>query len=158
MIPSLFKMMALTGSAVIGGGTIVNQVFFSEGKEPKIKSRDISSNSLTTSELGCVIYEAKEPSGSWGRRKFTQLEKKFKSMEEFFKELDKKKVWNDQTLRKEIKGGCSKYGKVFVWQGVPQGNNKIYGKTWIYAGDMNNGKDWTDDAEVKRNSSNILQG
>ncbi|CBY93025.1 hypothetical protein HF1_10170 [Mycoplasma haemofelis str. Langford 1] len=89
MIPSLFKMMALTGSAVIGGGTIVNQVFFSEGKESKIKSRDISGNSLTTSELGCVIYEAKEPSGSWGRHKFTQLEKKFKSMEEFLKETIK---------------------------------------------------------------------
>ncbi|AEW45703.1 hypothetical protein MHC_04235 [Mycoplasma haemocanis str. Illinois] len=97
-----------------------------------------------STRYGCWVYEAKTPvSTSVGNnrvaRRITEFTSNSWSKDEFLKKIDEKQLWNKETLKSEIEGGCSKYGKAFVWWGRANNTN---GETWIYASDLNTGRDW----------------
>ncbi|CBY93044.1 hypothetical protein HF1_10360 [Mycoplasma haemofelis str. Langford 1] len=140
MISSLFKLIALGGSVVIGGGTLASQVLFSGATKEEFKSEELVTKSYSGSP--CTIYEGEK----WeGYRWFKKIKGKLGSKEEFFERLDREfsSLWNLETLKREIEGGCRSKGRVYLWWGSAQ--NK--GNTWIFSRDLN-GWNWLRERKI----------
>ncbi|AEW45468.1 hypothetical protein MHC_03040 [Mycoplasma haemocanis str. Illinois] len=141
---SVFKLIALGGSAIIGGGTIASQAFFDDEKE-QIQTQIQESVETPNEGVTCTIYKGeKEPH----IRKLRKITDKLGSKEDFFKarEQDEKRIWNFDSLKREIETGCqrSRTHRIYIWYGP------VYGKpdTWIFGSDISN-IDWLKKSDVE---------
>nr|WP_014272760.1 hypothetical protein [Mycoplasma haemocanis] len=144
MTTSIFKLIAVAGSAIIGGGTVVNQAFFSGDKEERTETQ-ANEGVETPSEIACTIYEGeKEPY----IRKLKKIKANLGSKEDFFKarEKDTTRIWNFDSLKREIEEGCRRSAtrRIYIWYGPVHGKPN----TWIFGSDISN-VDWLRKRDVE---------
>ncbi|AEW45470.1 hypothetical protein MHC_03050 [Mycoplasma haemocanis str. Illinois] len=154
----LTKLVVIgAGTAAAGGGIVVGtsskttsskQETFDSLTKKTIDTKPETSSTSSQKASICNVYlaESPTPKKAGESRKFTKFTDKFWSKDGFLKEVDKRKLWNKEELRREIADGCSKHGRVFVWWGV--GNPASKGETWIYSKEMNTEKDWLKELKV----------
>ncbi|AEG73370.1 hypothetical protein MHF_1127 [Mycoplasma haemofelis Ohio2] len=161
---TLAKVAAISGgTAAAGGGIAVGASALSEAASPKQEKVSISlektsnvepevvptpqSEPASTKEPVCNVYLAEEPTpkGKTGSRKFTKFKEEFWSRDEFLKKVGEQNLWNKNNLNTEVGQGCTNHGRVFVWWGK---GNPSQSETYVYASDMNNGKDWLKESGI----------
>ncbi|AEW45691.1 hypothetical protein MHC_04175 [Mycoplasma haemocanis str. Illinois] len=156
---TLVRIVTIASGGVAAGGIVVSSSSLTGTFDPRQEKAFTSPKRIINSEPEkdfkqktiCNVYSAEAPTYTVSSdkktrsRKFTKFKEEFWDKDEFLKKANHDNLWNKDKLKQEIEDGCLRYGRAFVWWGV---GIRTKSATWIYASDMNNGKNWLKESEV----------